>query len=451
LKLNTLMNSPTRAKRMHIVFKRRTVKQLLLKQVVICTSLFFSGFAAAEVNQPPNILLIIADDLGVDALGSYGYSNNTAKTPNLDRLAADGVSFDNFWATPACTTTRGALISGLHGFESGIDYVPAVMPDNTATLQQRLKANDIVTPYATGVFGKWHLGGPRPDVNHPQTFGVDQYSGNLFNLDDYFEWTLTSNGKQTTHSQYHTQAVTDFALSFIQEHSQQPWFTWVAYSAPHSPFHEPPSSLISANTSTNNPVAQYRAMIEAMDSEIGRLLDNLPDEDKDNTLVVFMGDNGTPKRPRDKRLFAKDHVKGTLYEGGIRTPMIVAGAGVERSGERETALINVTDMFASFTEVASQTSQPNDVPKSSVSFVPLLSSSSAQTNSRAYNYSEWSTRKTPVSWTLRDADYKVIQHHDGRVELFAGNDVSETKPLSLPEVQSRLLSMGQQLRSGELD
>lgn len=396
----------------------------------------------------PNFLLIIADDLGVDALGSYNVSNNTADTPNLDKLANEGVSFDNFWVTPACTTTRAALISGQHGYSSTVEYVPAVLPSNTRTLQQRLKQEDLPEAYATGIFGKWHLGGRRPDLNHPSQFGVDTYGGNLFNLEDYNDWTLTQNGQQSNEKGYHTSVVTDLAIDFIQANQEKPWFAWVAYSAPHSPFHEPPANLISSNTPTRSYTDKYQAMIEAMDTEIGRLIDSLPQEDQSNTYIVFIGDNGTPRRVRDKQVFDKDHVKGTLYEGGIRTPLIVSGAGVTRHGERDESLVNATDVFATFTSLALSKEMPINVPSSSISFAQRLTDAETKP-SREYNYSEWRTRNTDISWTVRNSGYKAIQHHDGKTELFASDDINETTPLKDASLKASLLSIGEAIRAGK--
>ena len=397
---------------------------------------------------PPNVLLVIADDLGIDALAPYNVSKTTPRTPNLDALAASGVIFENFWVTPGCTTTRAALITGQHGFESTVDYVPAVMPDSAQTIQQRLKASDLATPYATGVFGKWHLGGPNADANHPAQFGIDHYAGNLFNLDDYTNWTLTDNGTQTRSSTYHTTKVTDLALDFIRSHTQKPWFTWVAYAAPHTPFHTPPRSLMSETTPTTRAEEQYRAMIEAMDTEIGRLMAGLPDEDKANTIIMFMGDNGSPKRGRDKQVFASDHVKGSLYEGGIRTPLIVGGGPIHHKARRENALVNATDIFATILDLATPSAEPTDVPSNSVSFRPLLDGSAGP--QRRYNYSEWRTRSEDAAWTVRDATHKVIHYPDGRNELFANSDLSEQTPLNLEETSRKLLEIGQAIRSGSL-
>jgi len=131
----------------------------------------------------PNFLLIITDDQGIDASAQYSVSNDLPNTPVLDQLAADGIVFDNVWATPSCTTTRGSLITGMHGVNSGVDRTPSLMDTSILTLQEHLAT----ASYSNAVFGKWHLaGGGRSDLSHPVESGVDYYAGNIAGvLDDY--------------------------------------------------------------------------------------------------------------------------------------------------------------------------------------------------------------------------------------------------------------------------
>lgn len=401
----------------------------------------------SAVQKAPNVLLLIADDLGVDVLKSSGVTKDPAITPNLDKLVASGLNFDNFWVTPACNTTRGALITGQHGFSSGIDFVPAVMADETATLQQRLKASDIKNAYATGIFGKWHLGGPQAQPGHPNGFGVDLYAGNLFNLENYNDWTLTTNQEQAQSTEYHTTKVVDLARDFISaQGTDKPWFAWVAFSAPHSPFHTPPASLITQTPNDTVP-SQYKAMVESMDTEIGRLVDGLSPEVRANTLILFLGDNGTPAKARDRDVFERDHVKNSIYEGGIRAPLIVSGAGVLRRGEREAALVNATDIFATLVDLASSAANPSEVPKHSVSFAPLLAK--AGNGRRTYNYAEWKSGGE-LYWAVRDAKHKAIMFPDGSTKLFETSDLSENSPLEDEATLNRLLDWGKKLRDGSV-
>ena len=392
------------------------------------------------VERPPNILLLIADDLGLDASSQYSLGTDLPSTPNLDALAADGVVFENAWATPACTTTRGTLITGKHGVTSGVDFVPAVLPAGTETIQQRLQ--DEGTGYASAVIGKWHLGGGNPPNDHPDEFGVPYYAGNIRgNLSDYEDWPLIENHIESQSDVYHTTKVTDLARDWIQEQNS-PWFMWLAYVAPHSPFHLPPADLHNRDlTGTPADIDANRrdyflAAIEAMDAEIGRLLASIPDEERENTIVVFMGDNGTPRPVIDRDVFIGAHGKSSLYEGGIRVPFIVSGEPVARKGEREDALVNTTDLFATVMELTG--TNVNQVHQS-VSFAGLLDQ--AGDGMREFNYSEFKSSDT-TGWTVRDATYKLLHFQDGTEELYnVVTDIGELDNLlSAPTPQLEMVA-----------
>jgi arylsulfatase A-like enzyme len=382
-----------------------------------------------------NILLIIADDQGVDASNQYSYSQDRPRTPTLDALASSGIVFDNAWATPSCTTTRGSLITGKHGVHSGISVVPAVMDTSTKTLQRYLRASPSSTSYQTAVIGKWHLGGAHPANSHPTDSGVGYYAGNITGLlPNYYSWPLVQDGVSTTSTVYHTTKITDLAIDWVSKQSQ-PWFLWLAYSAPHDPFHLPPTSLQSRSTLTGTttdiaarPREYYLAAIEAMDTEIGRLLSTMSAETRANTMIVYIGDNGTPTQTVDANVFTAGKVKNSLYEGGIRVPMVVSGKGVGRSNARESALINTVDFYATFANIAGNTvTQVND----GYSFASLLQPGG--TAARQYNYSEFQS-DTVNGWTVRNAQYKLLQNLSGTQELY---DVS-----TVLKEQTNLLTSG---------
>jgi len=129
-----------------------------------------------EESVTPNILLVITDDQGLDASAQYSFSNDLPNTPTVDALAASGIVYDNAWATPSCTTTRAALLTGLHGVNSGVTSTPAVLPASVGTIQSYLAEQANSANYASGVFGKWHVAGAgNPDPNHPQSVGVGSH------------------------------------------------------------------------------------------------------------------------------------------------------------------------------------------------------------------------------------------------------------------------------------
>lgn len=406
----------------------------------------------------PNILLIIADDQGLDASAQYSYSSDIPNTPTLNALAEQGIVFDNVWATPACTTTRGTIITGQHGVNSGIDHVPAIMSTDTQTLQRYIKSKAVSSDYQTAVIGKWHLGGSNPDLAHPIESGVDYYAGTIAGtIDDYYKWQLTQNGIINDSSEYHTIKITDLAIDWLSEEKQQdnPWFLWLAYVAPHSPFHLPPEHLHNRNMLTGteadvnaNKRDYYLAAIEAMDSEIGRLLDSMSAEERENTLILYVGDNGTPEAVIDSSVFEPNHSKGSLYEGGIRVPMIASGYGVNRENEREMSLVNTTDLFASIANIAGNSiSQIND----SYDFTRLFSNSSTTSSSalRQVNYSEFVSNDM-TGWAVRNEQYKLIEVDDGSQELFDMSvSVAESDDLILnfSAIANELSAQGRQIRN----
>ena len=365
----------------------------------------------------PNILLIIADDQGLDASAQYALSSDLPVTPTLNQLASQGIIFDNAWATPACTTTRSTMITGQYGVNSGVLDVGDKLPDDALTLQRFLASDENTDNYQSAVIGKWHLSGTPPDASHPATVGIDYFAGNLRGaISDYNEWDLTINGETTVSTEYHSSAITDLAIDWIDDQAQ-PWFLWLAYVAPHSPFHLPPAALHTQTLSGTeadiaaNPRAYYLAAIEAMDSEIGRLLGTLTEAELDNTIILYIGDNGTPLRVVDASVYGNGS-KGSLTEGGLRVPMVVSGAGVSRLNVRETALINSSDFFATIANLAGSSITALE---DSQSFKDLLTNADA--DQRDYIYSDFEA-DSASGWAIRDAQYKLIATIDGRMQLY---------------------------------
>jgi arylsulfatase B len=219
----------------------------------------------------------------------------------------------------------------------------------------------------------------------------------------------TEDGNTTTENTYVTQYLTDRAIEWIEDQNQ-PWFCWFAHAAPHSPFHVPPDGLYTVNNPTNNK-RKFVAMVEAIDHELNRLLNTIPQTVKDNTIFIFIGDNGTPVSLIQD--YPDGHGKATLYQGGISVPMIVAGAGVTRQGERESALVHINDIYATILNIAGA-----DLPggiHNSLSFAHLLKGESGDT--RSYNYTDFEEGNTPT-FAIRNQRYKLIDYQNGIQEFF---------------------------------
>ena len=372
--------------------------------------------AGLGCTEAPNILLLIADDFGLDAISTYEISAIQPVTPVLAELAEEGLVFEQFWVNPSCSPTRASLITGLHSVRTGVFEPGDYLADTELSVQDYLDQK-LPGTYSNAVIGKWHIARAN-DFDHPEQMGVHHFAGILSGLfDDYHDWILTQNGVQSVETEYITSKLVDLSLEWIEEQTQS-WFLWLAMTAPHTPFHLPPAHLHDRELSGSqadidaNPLDYYQAMIEAMDTEIGRLLDGLDEETRANTMIIFMGDNGTARRVIQAP-YSNTHGKGSLYQGGVNVPLFISGFGVERPGERDGSLVGVTDLFATIAEIAGI---DFDVPNDSISFSKVLKQEGAGT--RDFLYADAIDDEAVKSWAVRDSHYKLIADEQGRLELF---------------------------------
>ena len=387
-----------------------------------------SNIADVVKNTPssssPNIVFLIADDMGWDVFGKYGgLSANKALTPTLDSLAKNGLTFTNFWSNPECSPTRAAMLTGRYGFRTsvgGVEAPPVGYLKSTETVIQKYINDKTSNAYANALFGKWHVSLTN-QLDAPESFGIQNYAGFLIGtVPDYYNWTQTSKGVQQNLTTYTTTHFVNQSVSWIKQQTK-PFFLWLAFNAPHTPFHRPPLALITnknlvdnATTINANPYPYYTSAIEAMDKEISRLIYSLTTEQRENTIFVFIGDNGTPSRVVQSPYTAAT-AKSTLFQGGINTPLIVCGKNISRKNEIETAMVHAPDMFATFADMAGTgTTSYQD----GVSFKPLLSNALA--NKRSFVYSELFTTVTTANdgYTLRNNTYKLIHLNTGKEYLY---------------------------------
>ena len=347
-------------------------------------------------------------------LRPYKIGKDIPKTPNLDSLAKQSVIFRNAWATPMCSPSRACIQTGRLGLRTGIgDLV------KNAVSYNGLSSSEILIPelldsatggsYEHAYFGKWHLnhgsandpsGAPTgPDVARVQGYG--HFAGTIHNIknkDSYFDWPKVTNGVQSKSSVYATTATVNDFLSW-HSNVQGPYFAVLAFHAPHTPLHAPPNKLHSVNLSFVGPPAfvprlYYKAMAEALDTEIGRLLASLSGS-LANTTVIFMGDNGTPREVVKNDPFGilkENHAKGYAYEGGVNVPLYISGPLVTSPGASSSALVHAVDIFATVADLAGiDLSDPSVYPAErtldSRSLVPFLIDPSLP-SSRRFNYTE---------------------------------------------------------------
>ncbi len=365
------------------------------------------------ISSKPNILLIIADDMGLDATPNFSEGTIKPNMPNLQAMMDTGITFKNLWSYPVCSPTRASILTGKYGSKTGVLEVGNTINTSETSIQQFLD-DATSNAYASAIIGKWHLSNSAAD---PITMGVDYYAGLLTGgVQSYTNWDLTENGVTSNSTEYTTTKFTDLAIEWVDKQSK-PWFMWLAFNAPHTPFHLAPTSLHSqGNLPTDtasidaNPTPYYMSAIEAMDSEIGRLLSSLTTEEKANTVIIFIGDNGTPNKVTQTP-YSRSKSKNSLYQGGVNVPMVVSGVGVTRTNVQEAALISTADLFSTIASIAGVSTSTRE---NSTSFYPLLTNSGAST--REYVYTEISNNG--IGYAIRNATYKLIQYDSGVEEFY---------------------------------
>ncbi len=386
--------------------------------VSLCFLIYFPLKVNAQ-NQP-NILLIIADDLGIDGLDGYNLGVTPAITPTLDSLRAEGITYINAWATPQCAPTRSSIISGKYGVKNGVRMVPGhldLQHESIFSYVDRMTDN----AYASAVIGKWHISSPQ-SVEHISDHGVDYFEGILGGgVNNYFRWSKFQDGEEVTINDYVTSHLTDAAINWIGD-QDQPWFLWLAHVAPHLPLHVPPSDLLTGEEPITDR-QMFLAAIEALDHEIGRLLNSMDEETRENTFIIIVGDNGSPRTVSAG--FPRGHAKGTLYEGGVRVPMILSGSGVTRSGQQEIGLVQVNDLYATIIEVVGEDLEGGIY--NSYSLRPSLNRRNQI--ERSYIYTDYIDDNIEF-WAIRNQDYKLILNDLGEREFYdLRNNIDEDQNL----------------------
>ena len=430
---------------------------------VLVVAFFATASLSGAVQSAPNILLIIGDDTGVETLASYSVGENPPKTATLDEMAQEGMRFTNFWAQPVCSPTRAALLTDRYGFRTGIGRalflldLPEV-PDwaSPAPGEARLMAGggyfedrprhgllpeEYTLPmafnanpdlgYATAAIGKWHLADRANGwIEHPNRVGFDHFSGLMDGAPaHFFSWNKIVNGELTGETGYAPADKTDDAIDWIAQQGDEPWFLWFAFNLAHAPMHLPPednwqsdfSTLDSREVTEPDREGYFDAMMEAMDTQIDRLLASMDSDVRDNTYVIFLGDNGTAIA-NVRRPFESDRAKGTIFEGGVNTPLIITGPGVE-SGTVADALVNASDLFATIMEMAgidAQATVPDDVTYDSISFLPVLANADAPSPREWLYVDEFYNGFAGIetaNYAMRNERYKLLRNN-GEEEFY---------------------------------
>ncbi len=403
------------------------------------------GSVSHVVPAPPggNVIVIVIDDVGLDKLAIYG-AESAALTPTIDALAARGVLFRNAYASPTCTPTRANLLTGRHASRSGAGAIIDLSDTEFELSLDALTVPEALAdarsgPWSNSSVGKWHLSS-RISASahaHPGLSGFDWYGGSLGYLlkgEDvpgevygYFRWDKTdTDGNVALRDAYNTTDTVDDALARIAV-MEPPFFLWLALNAPHTPLHVPPAGLHTrpAVAESTDPEL-FDAMLEAADTELGRLFASMDPAVLADTTVIFIADNGTSEvtvaPPSDPA-----RVKGTVFEGGVHVPLLVAGPLVAGPGETD-ALVHAVDVFATIAEIAGipllddgagQAVAAGGVVRriDGISLLPWMADPSAPSG-REFVLAENLSANGDPPWdsaarTIRDARWKLIRRPDG--------------------------------------
>ncbi len=433
---------------------------------LFCATVFALSASAAR---KPNIVFIMADDLGYAELGSYG--QRKIKTPNLDQFAAEGMRFtQHYTSSPVCASARCSLMTGRHGghayvrsnFEVGTwDSYRGQLPlrDQDVTIAEILKR----AGYATGAFGKWGLGEPGSSGD-PLNQGFDRFYGyncqrhahNLFPnylVDDREKRPLKGNTRGLTGETYGPQSIADEMLKFVRKHKDGPFFVYYPTVIPHLALQVPEEELKQYQGHWKEtpykgksylphptPRAAYAAMITFMDKQVGRLMALLKELNLDeNTLVLFTSDNGTTflKEQVDFEFFDSvgglNGLKGSVYEGGIREPLLARWPGRIKPGAISDHISAHYDAMATLAEVAG--TRP-DSGTDGVSFLPELLGQ----KQKKHDYLFWDFAGYGGQLAVRMGDWKAVKRDlkknpDAPLELYnlrtdrnETTDVAKQKP-----------------------
>jgi arylsulfatase A-like enzyme len=437
-----------------------------------------SSPALADSARKPNIVFILADDLGYTDSGCFG--SKYYETPNIDRLAAEGARFtDGYTCGPNCQPTRAALLSGQYGPRTGVYTVgnidrfnwrsrPLRPVDNVTALPlEKITIAQVLRDagYATGMFGKWHLGNDAE--HHPQRRGFDEA---IVSAGRHFDFK-TDPSVDYAQGTYLADYLTDRAVQFMERHQSEPFFLYLPHFGVHAPHEAKPELIERFKT---KPAAgghrdpTYAAMIASVDESVGRVVATLEKLGlAENTLVIFSSDNGGVGGYRTiglKKNGITDNAplkggKGTLAEGGIRVPYIFCWKGTVEPGQTNATPINSVDLYPTLLELAGA-EPPADYPLDGVSYAPLLRGGRSTLDRDAMYWhfpgylgagaGQW--RTTPVS-AVRSGDWKLLEYlEDGHLELYnlredlgEQRNLASEQPERAGELHKKLLAWRQEI------
>jgi len=401
---------------------------------VLLISLFSANAIFAQINNSkPNFILIVADDLGFADLGFNG--SKQIPTPNIDRLAEEGINFtQGYVSAPVCSPSRAGLLTGrnqvhfghdnnMGGSQPGFDPQYLGLPLSETTIATRL--NNLA--YSTGLIGKWHLG-EEPQF-HPLKRGFDEFWGYTGGGHDYFtsepngrgyKFPIECNYKIPQPITYITDDKGDECVDFIKRHKNEPFFLFASFNAPHAPMQATEADLELFLHIKNEKRRKYCAMVYRLDVNVGRIMETVEKEGlSENTLVVFISDNGGPVDSNGSINAPLNGQKGILLEGGIRVPFVMNWKGKLDGGKTYENPVISLDFAATFFELAGG-EITDEMKFDGVNLMPFLIGKS---NKKPHESMNW---RFTISAAIRDGNWKLVRLPDRFPMLYdLSKDISE--------------------------
>ena len=387
---------------------------------------------AAVAGAAPNVVLIVSDDQGYADISCYPHPDEV-QTPNLDRIAREGARMTSGYAScPVCAPTRAGLLTGRYqqkfGFYTASDS-RAGLPRSETTLAEILGDHG----YATGVFGKWHLGYAPP--YRPLERGFDTFYGFLgHGGHDYFDLAISDDVRSIYRDRspvddtgYLTRNITKETIAFIEDNRDRPLFAYVPYNAVHNPL-QAPQDYVRRYSSPDPQRNTYLAMLAIMDEGVGAILDTLDRLDlSDNTLVIFLSDNGGA-RGTTANNGALRNFKHSVYEGGLRVPFLVRWPGRIPAGTVSDEPVISIDVFSTVLAAAG-IEPPAGLQLDSRDILPALTGQLDRPLHEALYWS-WIDKDSDTGWAIRKGRWKLLADKGGIGLYDLEADLSETRDLA---------------------
>ena len=421
------------------------------KLLFIFFSFLFAAIGTAqaqETNKSPNLIIILADDLGNADVGFNGCKD--IPTPSIDRIAESGVIFTNGYVSYCvCGPSRAGLLTGRYQDRFGFSRNPLFAPNDPEMglpLSEETLADALgKVGYKSLAIGKWHMGAH--ETLHPLKRGFNDFYGFLSGGHRYFPEELTLNDPFEAKSQYdgyktrllrnyervdETEYLTDAfsreAINYIEKNKNNPFFIYLAYNAPHAPLQATEKYLKRFENISEKKRKTYAAMVSAVDDGVGLILKKLEELDlTENTIIVFLSDNGGPERANGSDNGILRGQKGDLFEGGIHVPFAMKWPAKIRAGQRYTNPIISLDIFAT---VIAQAETPVKTKNKldGVDLIPYLTGEKTEPPHTSLYWRKFDAKE----YALRNGDEKMLVTKDGEKMLFdLGEDISEEKNLAV--------------------